>query len=226
MHPYPPILTRQQVREVDRMAIEELKMPGLVLMENAGRGVADALHAQFGAARALIVCGPGNNGGDGFVIARHLDVRGWQVTVLLTTPSSRLKGDALANFQWLAASGVTLQQNTDNGSQVLQPGAGADPWCVVDAVLGTGATGPLRPSVASVCSLLNQLPATRVAIDIPTGLDAETGKADDDTFMAHYTYTFVAAKPGLCMPDAKKYVGELEILPIGVPNGILRRFGL
>ncbi len=226
MQPSPPILTRQQVREVDRIAIEELKMPGLVLMENAGRGVADALHAQFGVARALIVCGPGNNGGDGFVIARHLDGRGWQVTVLLTAPSSQLKGDALANYQWLAASGVTWEQNTNDSPGGMQPGAGAGPWCVVDAILGTGATGPLRPSVASVCRQLNQLPATRVAIDIPTGLDAETGKADADTFVAHHTYTFVAAKPGLCMSHAKKFVGELKILPIGVPTGILRRFGL
>lgn len=225
MPPSLPVLTRQQVREVDRLAIEELGMPGVVLMENAGRGAADAIHRNWGTSRAWIVCGPGNNGGDGFVIARHLDAYGWQVDVFLIAPPQQLKGDALANYQWLGASGVKITLLDAHPEQILADDAGHDPLYVVDAMLGTGATGRLRPSVAQVCRHLNQLRATRIAIDLPTGLDADTGDLDNDTFMAHLTCTFVAAKPGLCLPAAKPHVGTLQVLPIGVPTSILRRVG-
>lgn len=233
----PATLTCAQARTLDRMAIDELGMPGLVLMENAGRGVAESLDRLFGgrpltdsgAPPALIVCGSGNNGGDGFVIARHLDLRGWQVSVCLVFAPDRIQGDALANYRWLAETNVTLIHQLDDwtwnrDSSKATPGL-ATP-VVIDAMLGTGARGELRDPLPSMIDRLHQLSAYRVAIDVPTGLDADTGKAHVSTFRADRTYTMVAAKPGLLLPATASFVGELEVVDIGVPSRLFERVEL
>jgi NAD(P)H-hydrate epimerase len=217
------ILTCQQVRELDRAAIEELGMPGLVLMENAGRGLVDLMARHGIAGPVLIACGPGNNGGDGLVMARHLDLMGIEVHVLLAAPPAALRGDAADNLRWLRASSVAWHSpDEDWTARWSAPGHHLD-W-VVDALLGTGARGAPRGGLADIIQQLNDIPAARrLAVDIPSGLDGDTGQAAATTFRADITGTFVAVKPGLIAPPAASYVGRIEVVSIGVPRGLLQR---
>jgi len=227
----PPVLTRDQVRRVDALAIERYGMTGLVLMENAGRGVVDELLAfdpsllseSSGTnAQVIILCGKGNNAGDGFVIARHLEIRGVATRVLLLASPSELTGDALANYAILQHTDVPIV-DVSRGPlepQLTQHAAGAA-W-LVDAMLGTGATGEPREPFATAIRWMNAQPARRMAIDLPSGLDCDTGEPFAATVRADLTTTFVAAKPGFLTPQAKPYVGELRIVDIGVPPRLVR----
>jgi NAD(P)H-hydrate epimerase len=217
----PPILTRQQVREVDRRAVEEYGMASLVLMENAGRGCVDLLQ-QLGAAGPVVVCcGRGNNGGDGFVIARHLDLRRISVRVVVCCAPDRQAGDAEANYRILARSGVEIVPHGDTFQNDLLHRAlsGAD-W-IVDALLGTGATGEPRTPYGEMIAALNAWPAKKLAVDVPSGLDCDSGRPASNTFRADHTGTFVAAKPGFFTPEARPYVGQLHVLDIGAPRMLI-----
>jgi NAD(P)H-hydrate epimerase len=217
----PPTLDRRQSREVDRRAIEEYGMLGLVLMENAGRGVVDKLF-QFGIAGPVVVCcGKGNNAGDGFVIARHLDLRRQEVHVLLWADPAELAGDALANYAILAKSDVPILQlaggsASPDAERVLR-GAG---W-IVDALLGTGAQGAPRPPLAEAIDLLNLQGARKLAVDLPSGLDCDLGVISPHTFVAEHTCTFVAPKPGFYAPGAERYTGVVHVLDIGAPRKLV-----
>lgn len=228
------VLTREQVRRVDALAIERYGMTGLVLMENAGRGAVDALLAfdpalldaktpsDANAPQVVILCGKGNNAGDGFVIARHLEIRGVATSVLLLAPPAELTGDALANYAILQQTDVPI---FDVSPGLLQPllaqhAAGAA-W-LVDALLGTGATGEPREPYATAIRWMNAQPAKRLAVDVPSGLDCDSGRAAAATVQADITTTFVAAKPGFLVPQAKPYVGELRIVGVGVPPRLVR----
>ena len=172
-------LTREQSREVDRIAIEQYGMSGLVLMENAGRGVVDVLlmldPELIGSNReVLILCGKGNNAGDGFVIARHLDIRGVRVRVGLLAYPGDLAGDALANYQILQHSDVPVES-----FPLGEPAsAGGSAW-ILDAMLGTGAQGDPREPYATAIQWMNAQPARRLAVDVPSGLDCDTGRPAD-----------------------------------------------
>jgi NAD(P)H-hydrate epimerase len=227
----PPVLTREQVRRVDALAIERYGMMGLVLMENAGRGVVDALLAFDSSLQdetprfnpqVAILCGKGNNAGDGFVIARHLEIRGVAVRVLLLASPDELAGDAHANYAILQHTDVPIVDVSQGPiePQLDQHAAGAA-W-LVDALLGTGATGEPREPFATAIRWMNGQPARRLAVDLSSGLDCDTGQAADATVRADLTTTFVAAKPGFLVPQAKPYVGELRIIDIGVPPRLVR----
>lgn len=205
-------LTRQQVRRVDEVAINDIGIPGLVLMENAGRGVADVM-CSFGIeGKVVIACSKGNNGGDGFVLARHLGLRGFDVEVLLCCAESELTGDALKTFAWLAPCGVPVTQWSASTSEVF---ASAD-W-LVDALLGTGASGAPRSPLNEVIHAMNACKATRLAVDLPSGMDCDTGELADPTFQAEHTCTFVAPKPCLMLETTESCVGEIHVLDIGLP---------
>lgn len=213
-------LSREQVREVDRRAIEEYGMSGLVLMENAGRGCVDVLCTLGIRGPVVIGCGRGNNAGDGFVIARHLDLRGHSVRVVLFGDAAELRGDAAANFAILTKCGlpirvVTQADDTDWEAEL----SGAD-W-LVDALLGTGSRGQPRPPLDRVIARLNQHPARRLAVDLPSGLDCDTGEPAPTTFRADHTCTFVAAKSGFASAAARPYLGQLHILDIGAPRNLV-----
>jgi NAD(P)H-hydrate epimerase len=186
------VLTRAQVREFDRRASEVYGIPSLVLMENAGRGVADKLRALGARGPIVVCCGKGNNGGDGFVIARHLDGHGLPVRVVLWADPAELTGDAKVNCQAVIKAGIPLAFGPDAPT----PGrletllAGAE-W-IVDALLGTGFRGELRPPLAAAIAALNAHPAPKLAVDLPSGLDADTGAAAAPTICAQHTCTFVA----------------------------------
>ena len=214
-------LSRQQVREVDRRAIEQYGMSGLVLMENAGRGVVDKLF-QFGIAGPVVICcGKGNNGGDGLVIARHLDLRHQQVKVLLLCDPQELSGDALSNYQILAKTDVEIEVFAgpfdDERFAASLPRSG---W-IIDALLGTGARGEPRPPIDAALAAMNAAKARKLAIDLPSGLDCDTGESAETTFKAEHTCTFVAAKSGFHEARAQPYLGVVHVLDIGAPRKLV-----
>ncbi|QDS92420.1 Bifunctional NAD(P)H-hydrate repair enzyme Nnr [Roseimaritima multifibrata] len=226
----------ETIRSIDRIAMERYKMSGLVLMENAGRGAAEYIDRWLAAKRdpfgdspselkrmtgeTVVLCGAGNNAGDGYVVARHLQTMGHTVEIFQLADPEKLTGDAAANWEiaQLADIPTTVLLTPD---QIPAELSARDASCVVDAMVGTGANGPLREPYASAVEVANQLPALRVALDIPSGLDANSGKADGICFLAERTITFVAAKTGFLQPSAKRWLGEVVVVPIGVPQKLL-----
>jgi NAD(P)H-hydrate epimerase len=213
------VLDTTEMRAVDQAAVERLGVPALVLMENAGRGVAEAIAARrspLGGRRVRVVCGAGQNGGDGFVIARHLANRGAQVRVLLAQPRSKVTGAAAV---YLAAAERTPDVRVEEHA-TLEDEAGwrrllADAEIVVDALFGTGLRDQPRGVPAAAITGMNDCPAWRVAVDIPSGLDADSGRARGEVVRAHLTVTMGALKPGLVL-DADAPVGEIVIADLGV----------
>ena len=222
-----PTITRKQSREVDRRAIEEYGMSGLVLMENAGRGTADVLcrlagtHPGGRLGRVVVCCGKGNNAGDGFVVARHLDIRGVEVRVLVWADPAELTGDAGANYEVLRHTGVpvALFGNSHDAARLAEQLAGAE-W-VVDALLGTGARGEPRPPLDAVIDQVNAAAVKRLAVDLPSGLDCDSGEAARHTIRAAETCTFVAMKRGFAAAGADQYTGRVHVLDIGAPRRLV-----
>ncbi len=215
-------LTRQQCRQVDRRAAEEFGMSGLVVLENAGRGTADVLGQLASAGQKIVVCcGKGNNAGDGFVVARHLDLRGYAAAVLVWAEAEELQGDAAVNFQILRKAGVPLEifGNRHDDRRLADHLAGAA-W-IVDALLGTGARGEPRPPLDAVIDGLNAAAAPKLAIDLPSGLDCDTGQPARHTIRAAVTCTFVAAKRGFSAPGAAEWTGRVHVLDIGAPRNLV-----
>ncbi|MFN4260396.1 MAG: NAD(P)H-hydrate epimerase [Gemmataceae bacterium] len=212
------LLSRDAAREVDRRAIEELGIPGVVLMENAGRNAAELLLALGVTGRVLICCGRGNNGGDGFVMARHLAIQKIPVRVLLFGAREELRGDAATHFTSIERMGVPLevlageQWCRDTLRRHLQEAA----W-VVDALFGTGLSGPVRAPLDQVIEAINASSARVLAVDIPSGLDCDTGQPLSATVRADHTVTFVAAKQGFSAPAARPYLGQVHVVDIGAP---------
>jgi NAD(P)H-hydrate epimerase len=215
-------LTRAQSRDVDRHAIEELGISGIVLMENAGRGVVDVLMSlPSRPSNVLILCGQGNNGGDGFVIARHLEIRGVNVQVALLAPSAKFTGDAKSNFEILRHIQVPIFDHSDTAdspSALDELAKGAD-W-IVDAMLGTGAVGEPREPYHTAIEWLNGQAARKLAVDLPSGLNCDTGAPSSATVRADVTCTFHASKVGFAIPTAREFLGELRVVSIGIPANI------
>ena len=224
-----PALNREQVRSVDQIAIEQYGMPGVVLMENAGRGAAEIIHrlapasARPGRHRIAILCGGGNNAGDGYVIARHLEMMGHVTRIIAVVDPASLGGDASVNAMIARRAEIEIRHCREP-EQIDH--ALVDAGVVVDCLLGTGARGPLRGIFAGAVSAANRLDAPRVAIDIPTGLDCDSGVAEDPTFRADHTITFVAAKAGFAKRNAGEFTGAVEIVEIGVPRRLLESLSL
>jgi len=221
MDPHP--LSRWQSRQVDRIAMEDYGISGLVLMENAGRGVVDQLGELGIAGPVVICCGRGNNAGDGFVIARHLEIRGHAVRVLLWSDPDQLAGDAAANFRILQKTPVPIVRfGAEHDAARLAAELDGAAW-IVDALLGTGARGEPRPPLDAVIDQLNAAPAPRLAVDLPSGLDCDTGRAARHTIRAAHTCTFVAPKTGFFVPGAEQHTGQIHVLQIGTPRGLVDR---
>ena len=198
-------------------------MSGLVLMENAGRGAAERICARYSNQPVTILCGRGNNGGDGYVIARHLQVAGFMVEIVSVVPLDRLAADASVNAKIAVAAEIPISEVSER--EDLASAIRADSL-IVDCLLGTGARGAPRGLYRDAIELANSVPGPRVAVDLPSGLDCDTGVAQDPTFRADVTVTFVAAKDGFVNPGANAFTGEVEVVSIGVPQKLLSRFGL
>ena len=219
----PVYLSAKQLRQVDRQAEEVLGLPGLVLMENAGLHATQAALEMLPDANpsAVVFCGAGNNGGDGYVIARQLHLMGVAVRVLFSVEIDRLSGDALVNATAALRLGIEMQpllgEHEDWGTCDL----------AVDALLGTGMRGPLRVGLAQALGTINQVCEAKcirtLAIDLPSGLYANSGGAAQHTFRAERTVTFVARKKGFANPASASFTGEVNVVSIGVPPDFVNR---
>ena len=235
-------LNRQEARQVDRIAIDRYGISGLVLMENAGRDSARWILSNFPPGNVCILCGKGNNGGDGYVIARHLDAakiapdrsgggehaaaensapETWDVRIVSVVDPAELVGDAAVNQKIAERSGIEI--TVARTSQSLRD-AMSHADIIVDCLLGTGASGDPRGPLADAIRIANASTAKRVAIDLPSGLDCDTGLTGNPTFLADATLTFVAAKIGFNTPTARQVIGRLVTIPIGVPSRLLEPY--
>jgi NAD(P)H-hydrate epimerase len=192
-------------------------------MENAGRGATEIVLARFASAKAvLVVCGRGNNGGDGFVVARRLLTLGVGVRVVCVVGGNEIEGDADVQAQAFARiGGVIVRDTTDEASALQAELATAD--LIVDALFGTGLTRPVSGRFARAVERINQSPAPVVALDVPSGLDADTGKMLGTCVRADVTVTFCTHKTGLLTRQGRELAGELEVVDIGVPYDALAR---
>lgn len=221
----PRSLTRAEVRRVDEVAIRDFGMPGIVLMENAGRGAAELLASLGIAGRVVICAGHGNNGGDGFVIARHLENRGCDVRVLLFADPVRLSVDAATNWTILEAADSPRRVivGAPDASDLESEFRRAD-W-IVDALLGTGTTGGVREPFRTVIERINASGRRVFAVDLPSGLDCDTGLPLGPCVRAQHTATFVAWKSGFDVPGSEAWTGAVTVVDIGVPRALLDRLG-
>lgn len=221
-------LTRDEVRRIDRTAADNCGIPTLILMENAGRGAADCLREQLpgSSAQVLILCGPGNNGGDGGVVARHLDAWGYTTRVIWFAEPDRLRGDAAVQWAILSKSAINQAAYTSHdeptASQLDTLLADAD-W-VVDALLGTGLTRPVEGILRSVIEAINRSRKPVLALDLPSGLDADTGQPQGTAVQASITATFVSRKVGFNGSGAQEYTGKIIVVDIGVPRCVLQPY--
>ncbi len=205
--------------------MEEYGIPGVVLMENAGCGAADFIDSHYGpAGDAFIACGTGNNGGDGLVIARHLHNRGWSVRMVIVGDPSRLSPDAATNDRVVQA--MKLERIVAADSREVRRAAEAirSESVVIDALLGTGLRGAPSGPIAGMIDAINTAgKRATVAIDIPSGLDCDSGIPVGPAVRADQTVTFVAMKKGFLEPTAADYVGRCSVVDIGAPREMLTR---
>jgi NAD(P)H-hydrate epimerase len=218
-------LSRAEVRDIDRRAIEEFGVPGIVLMENAGRGCVEVLQSLGCQGPVVIVCGKGNNAGDGFVIARHLDIRRIPVKLLLISAPDELRGDAATNFRVVAKSKLPMVDFSKRleAARFAAELQGAE-W-IADALLGTGSTGAPRPPMDQAIRLMNAADGKLLAVDLPSGLDCDTGEPAEPTLRADHTCTFVAEKIGFTKPAAKDFLGQVHVVDIGAPRRLVEDTG-
>ncbi len=211
------LATAAQMREMDRRTIEDYGIPSIVLMENAALRVVDVIAERFGplkGKRIGVVCGKGNNGGDGLAIARHLSVRfGAKVSVHLTAEPSEYEGDAAANYKMASALGLDIRPVFPDLYRGID--------LVVDALLGTGIHGGVEGSLAEIISAMNGEHRPIVAVDVPSGLDADTGEISGACVKATLTVTFALPKLGLIVYPGAEYVGELIVADIGMPREVM-----
>ncbi|MEJ5258844.1 MAG: NAD(P)H-hydrate epimerase [Anaerohalosphaeraceae bacterium] len=215
------VMTRQEVRAFDRWAIEQMHIPGTVLMENAGRGAAECLLGKLEKKpfnHVVIFCGSGNNGGDGFVIARHLANSGVTTSVILCGRPERIGADAKLHLEIIEAMGLeirSLQRNAGIHKQVKAFTEKAD-W-IVDALLGTGLEGTLGEETAELITCINAAGKPILAVDIPSGLDCDEGIPLPVCIEAAATVTFAALKRGFVQcPESRRATGEVYTASIGI----------
>ena len=215
------VMTREEVRAFDAWAINTLGIPSVVLMENAGRSCAELIEetiADITDPKVCIFCGTGNNGGDGYVIARHLLNSGVNITVVVSGDRSKIKGDAKINLDILEKMSQSVIQvnpaDADITDKVRTFSAGAD--MIVDSLFGTGLRGQLSEEYIRLIESINARNCPILAVDIPSGLDCDTGRSLGAAIEADYTVTFVAVKKGFTTTQADKYTGEIFIASIGV----------
>ena len=223
------IATREEMRRLDKLALDKLGLSGLVLMENAGRAVADGVKAVLGCVRGrrvFVLAGKGNNGGDGLVAARHLENDGAQVRVFLFATPDQLTNDAKVNYGVLTAAGgeVVVVREERDWQRVKMALPFAD--CLVDALVGTGFAGALNGAIARAANLLNEAQRPVVAVDIPSGVDANTGLVAGVAVQAQRTVTLALPKPGVLLQPGASYAGELAVADIGIPARLTAELAL
>ncbi|MBM2832987.1 MAG: NAD(P)H-hydrate epimerase [Candidatus Brocadiaceae bacterium] len=219
-------LTREEMRELDRKAIEEYKIPGIILMENAGRNVAEEVLQMIEnpqQAKVAILCGKGNNGGDGFVVARHLHNQSISLNVFLVAKISDIlkDGDAGKNLQILLNMKIPVKEilGIPGINSILKELNGYN--ILVDALFGTGLSGNVREPFKTLINGVNNLNKPMVSVDIPSGLDCNTGKILGATIQATKTVTFAIAKKGFYLNDGPSYTGKVIVSDISIPRELI-----
>lgn len=218
------VLNSRQMREADRRTIEDIGIPSIVLMENAGRQAVAAMEAAFedlSTSRVGVLCGRGSNGGDGFVVARTLIQRGVDTAVFLLGSVSEIRGDSRTNLEVLGRIGLTVVEITNAQEWELHFSEISQCELIVDAILGTGFHGQLSGLLETVVADVNALGLPVVAIDLPTGVSADTHEVQGEAIDATMTVTIAAPKLPLILPPADAHAGDLVIADIGIPLPIL-----
>jgi NAD(P)H-hydrate epimerase len=216
------LATAEQMREIDRQATRLYGIPGACLMENAGGAVAHLAEETWlgagGEGTVAVLCGPGNNGGDGLVVARRLHNRGLPVRAFLAVPGAKLKGDAALNYRLAQSFGVPLMETPSLA--VLRRGL-AEAGLIVDALLGTGLTGPVRGEIAQWIQAANRAEAPALSVDLPSGISSETGAVLGEAIWAERTVTFGLPKVGMYCYPGRAYCGEVSVADISLPAALL-----
>jgi hydroxyethylthiazole kinase-like uncharacterized protein yjeF len=218
------IVTASQMQEMDRRTIQEFGIPGRVLMENAGRGAVRIFLERLyrrGPGRVGVLAGRGNNGGDGFVMARYLAHRRIDVKVFLLAKAARVQGDAAANLKLLAASNVPVIEIPDEKAFAAQLGDMQHQRYWIDALLGTGLNADVRDYYRRVIDFINNCNRPVLAVDIPSGLNADTGQPWGTCIRAAATATFAFAKIGHVIYPGAQYCGPVAVIDIGIPPAMI-----
>jgi ADP-dependent NAD(P)H-hydrate dehydratase / NAD(P)H-hydrate epimerase len=220
------ILTAKQMGEVDRLTSERYGIPSLLLMENAGRSVADELERScedLCHKRILILCGTGNNGGDGLVVARHLAARDMRPEVWILGDPTRYRGDALENWKMLQNLDLPVNVLPDSGNRTAILKRTAGPDVIVDALFGTGLSKPIGPDFRKIIDWINRARAHSfiASVDIPSGLFADCSNVEGAAVQADVTVTFTALKSALVFLPAADKAGRIVVVPIGSPAALL-----
>jgi ADP-dependent NAD(P)H-hydrate dehydratase / NAD(P)H-hydrate epimerase len=218
------VLNAAQMRQADRRTIDEIGIASLVLMENAGRqavAAMEAVYSDLGERQIAVLCGRGNNGGDGFVVARTLVQRGVDVSVFLLGSVSEVRGDARTNLEILGRLGVTVVEVSDSQAWELHFSEVSHCTLIVDAIFGTGLNAPVSGLIESVIADVNASGIPVVAIDLPSGLSADSPESIGPSIEAGLTVTLAAPKLPLVLPPAEMRAGDIVIADIGIPSEVL-----
>lgn len=215
-------VTAKEMREIDRRAQEEYGIPPLRLMENAGRASAEEIFKRFKSGKGAIFCGKGNNGGDGFVLARYLRKYGIKTDVFLLGKACNIKNRApLVNLDRLKKLNQRIDEiATEEDERRFKAGFESD--FIVDAIFGIGFTGTLSAPARGVVEFMNAAQKPIFALDVPSGLDATTGEAQGISVRAYKTITFGLPKTGFSNEAAKPYLGKVVVKDIGFPISLLK----
>lgn len=206
------IISSDEARRFDKIAVEKFLIPSVLLMENAGKNTAKIILEKFYPSRVTIFCGGGNNGGDGFVIARHLFNSGVKVKVFILQKKSKYTGDALLNFNIIQKMKIPIFDLSVDKSKIPKTDL------IVDALLGTGTKDKIREPYKKIIKKINDSHLPVVSVDIPSGIDANTGKKLGEAIRANLTVTMVAIKKGLLINDGKEHSGKIIVTDIGISN--------
>ena len=218
------VLNSAQMREADRRTIDDIGISSLVLMENAGRqavAAMETMYSDLSERQVAVLCGRGNNGGDGFVVARTLVQRGVDVSVFLIGRVADVRGDARANLEILGRLGLTVVEIADSQAWELHFSEVSDCTLIVDAIFGTGLNAPVSGFIESIVADVNASGITVVAIDLPSGLSADSPKPIGPAIEAGLTVTLAAPKLPLVLPPAEIHAGDIVVADIGIPTEVL-----
>ncbi|MDO8733789.1 MAG: NAD(P)H-hydrate epimerase [Elusimicrobiota bacterium] len=204
------IISADEARGLDKIAVEKFSIPSIILMENAGKNTAEIILKKFHPQQVAIFCGGGNNGGDGFVIARHLFNNDVKVKVFTAQKISKYTGDALINLNILQKIKIPLTYLSAQKIKIPKVDL------IVDALLGTGTKGKIREPYKKIIRKINSLKIPVVSVDIPSGIDADTGKKQGVAVKSNLTVTMVAIKKGLLINDGRKLSGKIIVTDIGL----------
>ncbi len=220
-------VTASEMQAIDRKAIEDYGIPSLLLMENAGRGVAELIYSLLPrGSRATVLVGKGNNGGDGLVAARHLHNRGFQVFILTLAPVASLKADAAANAAIVQRMKIPMLEVTESTPRETLIAAVRKSDVVVDAIFGVGLQRAPEGLFKTGIEIINEAAGPRVvAIDVPSGLNADTGEILDVAVRASHTATLALPKKGLFEKDGPECAGRIGVFHIGIPRELLTNAG-